>query len=142
METKAIATKLDAVNALRALNGFIGKRQLIALGDLCRGEEKQYFFDKLKELAELVRGMPKVYEQDGKGEQAMVYLHYFVGNQDWYITEKDTEMVQDQAFGLADLGYGGELGYISINDLITYNVEIDLYWETKTLEAVKAKGGK
>ncbi|MDO8357304.1 MAG: hypothetical protein Q7U76_13015 [Nitrospirota bacterium] len=133
------ATKLEAATATHALNGFIGTRQLQALDQLCRGEERQFFFDMLKGLAQRVCAMPTVYEQDGKGEHAMVYLHYFVGNQDWYIMEKDAEPIQHQAFGLADLSYGGELGYISIHELITYNIELDLYWEPKTLEAVKTK---
>lgn len=44
------------------------------------------------------------YEQDGKGEEAIVTLHYFRGGMDWFITEKDMEPEQHQAFGLADLG--------------------------------------
>ncbi len=83
--------------------------------------------------------MPKTYEQDGKGDDAVVYLHYFRGDMDWYITEKDMEAEQHQAFGLADLGMGfPELGYINISELIDNNVELDLYWEPKTLREVKA----
>ena len=37
--------------------------------------------------------------------------------------------VQLQAYGLVNLGYGGELGYISIDELIGNNVELDLYFE-------------
>ena len=61
---------------------------------------------------------------DGKGDDAVVYLHYFRGGMDWYITEKDMEEEQHQAFGLADLGYGGELGYISIQELIDNGVSL------------------
>jgi len=57
---------------------------------------------------------------------------------DWYITERDMETDQLQAFGLANLGYGGELGYISIEELKSSNVEIDLHWTPKTLREVKA----
>jgi hypothetical protein len=47
---------------------------------------------------------------------------------------------QLQAYGLADLyGDGGELGYISILDLIRHNVELDLYWTPKTLNEVRAE---
>lgn len=62
--------------------------------------------------------MDKTYEQDGKGEESIAYLHYFRGSADWYILEKDSEPEQFQAFGWADLGGGGELGYISIIDLV------------------------
>ena len=62
--------------------------------------------------------MHKVYEQGGKGDAAIVHLHYFTSSGDWYITERDTSVAQHQAFGSADLGYGPELGYISIAELI------------------------
>lgn len=142
MEMKAPATVLDAANALLRLVPFIGLTQRQVLREACRAstEEHQYFWDLLRDLDVMITAMPKTYEQNGKGEDAMVYLHYFVGSQDWYIMEKDTESVQHQAFGFADLSYGGELGYISIHELTTYNVELDLYWEPKTLEAVKTKG--
>lgn len=50
-----------------------------------------------------------------------------LGGMDWYITEKAMSDEQNKAFGLADLGYGGEIGYISI-------VELDLHFEPKRLK--------
>lgn len=134
-------TKMDAVNALKTLKEFIPTNELQVIGAGCRGEEKQFFFDKLVELAKLIETMPKTYEQDGKGNQAIAYLHYFKGNMDWYITEKDMgspeDLTQRQAFGLADLGYGGELGYISIVELLEAQIELDLYFKPKTLEEIQ-----
>ena len=74
-------------------------------------------------------------------DDAIVYLHYFKGNMDWYITEKDMiEEEQNQAFGYADLGLGfGELGYISLIELAENGVELDLHWTPKTLREVKEK---
>lgn len=120
------------------INKFLSVSQRFAISDACSGEEGEYFLDKLQALQKLIDTMPKTYEQDGKGDDAIVYLHYFRGGMDWYITERDMEDEQLQAFGLADLGYGGELGYISIQELIDNNVELDLYWEPKTLREVKA----
>ena len=136
------ATKLDAANALKTLRGFIGDSQLRVIGDGCRGEERQYFFDKLVEMADIVTRMPKTYETNGQGDNALAYLHYFSSNCDWFITEKDEDSDgegQIQAFGLADLGYGGELGYISIAELITLNVELDLHFTPSTLAQIKAR---
>jgi len=129
--------KLDAVAAIKTLRYFIGGSQLQAIGDACRGEEKQFFFAKLVELAAQVATMPKVYEQDGLGDSAIVGLHYFTGSCDWYITERDISAEQHQAFGLANLGYGGELGYISIAELIEAGAEIDLYFTPKPLREIK-----
>lgn len=128
--------------ALALLRRFISPRQMRALHFCMRGEEKQFFIDKLAELAATIAGMPITYEQEGKGEEAIVYLHYFAGGQgNWYITEKDVETAEEpgqhQAFGLADLfGDGGELGYISIVELIRNGAELDLYFKPRTLREV------
>lgn len=139
-----MSTKMEAVNALKTLNGFIGSSQLQAIGHACRGEEKQFFFDKLVSLGQLVSTMPKTYEQDGLGDQAIVSLHYFTGACDWYITERDVDTDgegQIQAFGYANLGDDecAELGYISIVELIANGVELDLYFTPQSLGAVKSK---
>jgi len=122
---------------------FVPKSQLEHIGSLCRrSEEKGFFIEKLRELADLIEGMPKTYEQDGKGDDAIVYLHYFSGGScNWWIAEKDCELEQNQAFGLVDLGYGAELGYISIAELCENDrVELDLHWKPTRLGDVRAKG--
>ena len=123
---------------IELLRKFITPAELAAIAGNIDGEEGEFFVNKLDELETLFKTMPKTYDQDGKGDDAVVYLHYFMGGMDWYITERDMEDEQHQAFGLADLGYGGELGYISIQELIDNGVELDLYWEPKTLREVKA----
>jgi hypothetical protein len=72
----------------------------------------------------------------------MFYLHYFRGSCDWYIMEKDIDSHgdgQSQAFGLADLGYGGELGYISIQELCECGVELDLHFKPISFGELKTK---
>lgn len=132
-------TKLEAAATLMKLRGFIGRQQLAVISEMRFSEEKQFFFDKLCDLAELVGSMPVTYETDGQGDQAIVQLHYFTGGCDWYITERDQETEQLQAFGMADLGYGGELGYVSIVEILEAGAELDLHWTPKTLAEVKRK---
>lgn len=132
-----INTIPQATAAFQALRGFISPAQMSAMADVCRSEEKQFMFDKLAALVDTTGTMPKTYETDGQGNAAVVFLHYFVKNCDFYITEKDMETEQHQAFGLADLGYGGELGYISIQDILKNGAELDLYWTPKTLQEIK-----
>ncbi len=127
--------------ACSRLLGFIGLSQLTALLQYCEGEEKSSFVKKLDELAAIVQSMPKTYDQDGKGHDAVAYLHYFTSGADWYITEKDMgcetdgpEHFQTQAFGLAGIyGDGGELGYISIPEILSCRAELDLEFEPKPL---------
>jgi len=130
-------TKLEAAGALMKLKGFFGRQQLAVISEMRFGEEKQWLFDRLCELAELITSMPVTYETDGQGDAAIVQLHYFTSGCDWYITERDCEREQLQAFGLADLGYGGELGYISIVELLECGAELDLHWTLKTLAEVR-----
>jgi hypothetical protein len=134
-------TKREAIEAIKTLREFMPSSQIQAIASAMRGEEKQFFFNKACELAELIRNMPVTYEQDGKGQKAIAYLHYFRGNMDWYITEKDIASPEDhrqvQAFGLADQGYGAELGYISIAQLLENQIEMDMYFAPTALENLK-----
>lgn len=129
----------QATAAFKALRGFIGSVQMSAMADVCRSEEKQFMFDKLAALVDTISIMPQTYQTDGQGSAAVVFLHYFVKNCDFYITEKDMEAEQLQAFGLADLGYGGELGYISLKEILAAGAELDLCFEPATLGEIKRR---
>ena len=137
-EERKRPSKMDALPALKVLRGFMSSAQINTFGNAMRGEEAQYFVEKAVEMANVVKTMPKTYEQDGMGDQAVVYLHYFVGSADWYITERDMDKEQLQAFGLADLGQGfPELGYISIDEITKSGAELDLHWSPKTIAEIK-----
>lgn len=129
--------------ALALLRRFISPQQMAALHQCLQGEERQFFIGKLTDLASMIAAMPVTYQQDGKGQDAIVYLHYFAGGQaNWYITEKDIENAQLQAYGLADLfNDGGELGYISIVELIQHRAELDLYFTPCTLREIGKRAG-
>jgi hypothetical protein len=138
-DVKVPATKMQAATAINQMRGFIGSAQLQMIGHLCQGEERQFFYDKMVELANIIGSMPVTYQTDGEGDQAVVQLHYFTQGCDWYITERDMENEQLQAFGMADLGYGGELGYVSIVELLECGAELNLHWKPKTLAQVNAE---
>lgn len=138
------ATKPEAIQAIRDTEQFIGSAQRLVMLRAMGGEERQHFFDLAVDYAERIKAMPSTYETDGQGDAAIVHLHYFKGACDWWITEKDSDPDgegQIQAFGLASLGYGAELGYISIKELIEAGVELDLYWTPTPLAEIKAKLG-
>ncbi len=116
---------------------FIGKSQLRAMTQILVAEEGDDMLRIMDEVEKTINSMPAIYEQDGKGDDAIVYLHYFRGGMDWYITERDFSADQYQAFGYADFGYGMEAGYISIKELIENGVELDLYWTPKTIGEIK-----
>ena len=120
-----------------ALRHFIGRGQLAAMIDGTTGEEGEWFRAKIGELFDTVQTMPKSYETDGQGMRAIARLRYFAGGcAAWLITERDAGAPDDsipgkqhQAFGHADIfGDGGELGYISIAEIIAEGGELDLYF--------------
>ena len=104
---------------------------------------------------ELVQEMPRLYEQDGKGDQATVHAHLFGPIGDFYLTEVNEKGTE--AFGwsrLSGMPEMAELGYISINELknllkkytdkpslltVKYMVERDLYFTKDTLENIKKR---
>ena len=133
---------LNATALLRTgrLRKFIGQSQRDALLSFLRGEEGEWFAETLIALDKRIAEMSHTYQQEGMGENAIVHLHYFGGGQaNWYITEKDMYGEVSQAFGHADLfGDGGELGYISITELVEADMEIDLHWSPKTLKEATA----
>ncbi len=127
---------------LNTLAEFIGRSQRHCVASLLRGEEGAHFAATLARLAAMVAAMPTTYGQEGKGMDAIAYLHYFCGGADWYITEKDINTDgagQLQAFGLADLGQGAELGYISIPDLLAVGAELDFHFTPITLAQIAAR---
>ena len=89
---------------------------------------------------EIRKKLPKLYEQDGKGGDAIVYLKMFCPDSDWtfFATEFDGE---DMFFGLVD-GFEKELGYFSLKELQSVKgplglpIERDLYWQPKTLREI------
>ena len=88
---------------------------------------------------EILRKLPPLYSQDGKGKEATVHVKFFfpAGAATWYATEYDPE--DKLFFGWADLtGQTGEFGYFSLTELESVKVrglgiERDLHFKPKTL---------
>lgn len=119
---------------------FVGFSQLIALRQALRGEEGEWFHTRLTEMAARIRTMPQTYDQDGLDDEAIAHLHYFTAGADFWITERDVETDQNQAFGLARI-HEAELGYISIPEILRAGAELDLHFTPTTIGAIRAKIG-
>jgi Protein of unknown function (DUF2958) len=87
----------------------------------------------------LLLHMPKLYSQDGEGQDATVFVKWFGGACTWLITEYDP--ATRIAFGWCDLGLGfPELGYVSLDEVqsltippIGARIERDLYFVPRPL---------
>ena len=82
--------------------------------------------------------IPNLYEQEGKGEDAVVYVKFFLPGTrwTWYATEFNTK---DIFFGWVKSGISpdfDELGYFSLSELKEVNIERDLYFEPKPLKEI------
>lgn len=97
----------------------------------------------MPELEKSLQAIPVLYAQDGKGNNAIIYAHYFTGASDWYITEYDEE--HDEAFGYVILNGDiemSELGYIPISELRSIgSVELDFHWTPITIGEMKKQKG-
>ncbi len=96
------------------------------------GSEEHW--DIIEQFKDIIKRLPKTYGTEKIPiDEKIVYLHYFYGQSDWYIVEKDMiEEEQQQAFGYAILNddmQNAEWGYISIEELKSTNrVELDFYF--------------
>lgn len=147
----------DLAKAFSVVSPFLSGVQKTTMLSSCMGEEGECFIDKFKALAKLINEMPKTYEQDSRDENSMAYLHYFIGDSDWYITEKDKDGGVLQAYGYAILNGDlemAEFGYISIKELVSnagivfskdkkhqeaINVELDLHFKPCSIKSILAK---
>lgn len=131
-------------NAKSVLKPFLSTSQYQSMLELCKGEEGDFFESKFEEMADRISAMPKTYDTQNIADP-IVSLHYFMGGSDWYIIEKDVEDGVSQAFGYAILNGDlmcAELGYISIAELVEFNigfqrVELDLHFVPIPLSEVK-----
>lgn len=99
------------------------------------------------------KDLPKLYTQDGKGDEAVAYVKFFTpwSNWTWYafegepILDDDGKEIDFHFFGYV-IGFEKELGYFSLNELMSVNgpmglkIERDMYYTPVTLGKIKERG--
>ena len=99
----------------------------------------------LDDLNFAYNNIPPIYTQDGKGKNAVVYLHYFNPSSDWYITELDKE--NNEGYGYAILNGDtqfSEFGYIPLDQFTEQmqgvnpfvQPQLDQYFKPQTLNQI------
>lgn len=144
MNKAAREKSLSFSESLKIFEKITSDFQFLYISTLTPSEEKDFYNKKIEEYAHRFQAMPETYGQDGLGKKAIVHLHYFFQNSHFYLTEKDMEEEQYQAFGLAILNSDiefAEIGYISLVEVIECGAELDLHWEPITIEEVEKKWG-
>lgn len=131
-------------NALIPLDQPIGDR--LNQNGVRPGPKKLCQFQEAMQL----RGVPSLYSQESKGEDAIAHVKLFHadGSWEWYVTEFSLiapDKTPNLAFGLIN-GHDVELGYISIEELASLDVgvgiELDCWFIPKTLAAIRRTLGR
>ena len=125
--------------ALATLRALTNPTQFTAVAAALRGEESAHFAEIISRLHATWQAMPTTYATEAQGRAAVAHLHFFLGGADWWIVEKDSDPDNEgqlQAFGIADLGMGAELGYISIPEILACGAELDFYHTPKTVAEI------
>ena len=95
--------------------------------------------------SEIAATIPKLYEQEAKGEDVTVHVKFFdpCSQWSWYVTEFDGV---DSFFGLV-VGHDTEFGYFSLAELQQYQgplkigIERDLFFKPCSLKIIKDRLG-
>ena len=132
------------------LSKFIPPEELDTLIVNTNGEEGDYFKNLLENTEKTIKTIPNLYANEDKGlKGSKVYLHYFVGDTDIYISELDLDSMA--GFGFACINgdkYNAELGYQYLPEIVEIEgMNLDLYWDTNTtladiVEKYKGKESK
>jgi hypothetical protein len=127
----------QAVNELRKRK-LMPTGETLALLEALKGEEGLEIAETVLKAWQVFQTMPASYQTEGSADPA-AHLHYFTGSWDWWITEKDAEPEQAQAFGFvkSELCPEGEWGYISLEEITEAGAELDLYFTPAPVSTFK-----
>ena len=140
-ESQAAKTR----KALALLDGplarFMGVSQREAVRSFLRGEEWEFYADKMIHLAGLIEAMPMLYATETLGDDAPVTLRYFHRSATWYAIEREDKVEQGNTlFAYASLwGDDWELGYADLDEILEAGAELDFHFEPHPLGQVKAE---
>lgn len=127
-----------SIDDLETAKKFIPAMEYATLLDnASHGEESEYFKQKIKHVADTCRTINdnkfgKSYNEKTKLHDKG-FIHYFIGNSDWYVCEVADDNV---GFGFAILNgdtQNAEYGYIDLNEITTLTLngfvqtELDIY---------------
>lgn len=127
--------------AIEKVRPYLTDDQLEVMATQAIAFKSEFHQEQFVQLAWVIDHMPRTYQTDGMDGDAVVWLHYFAPNSDWYITELDIEDGVTQAYGFACINGDlemAELGYISITELASVGAELDLFFPRCTLREAKA----
>ncbi|MBS0571865.1 MAG: hypothetical protein JSS08_01230 [Proteobacteria bacterium] len=117
--------------------------QWAVMQSLMDGEEGAYLSEVAATLNRRILEMPVTYQSGQEdGDQATVYLHYFLRGSDVWVLEKDRSGGLSQVFAFVVLNGDyqmAELGYTDLSLLLATGFELDFHFAPRTLAEVKSE---
>lgn len=143
------ALKLELGDATSFWGQWMCHAQRVTMLAMLRGEEREWFFDRLTELRKIIEGMPQTYETQQRGMQYTAYVKYFRDGTSAWICEKDMGEgqwqptdPQHQAWGrVVTLPNYPENGYVSLPELLSAGCELDLHFDPTELSLIRREEG-
>lgn len=119
--------------SLTLLLKYMPRNEVLGLYMNCiDGSEQEFFREKIIETARIIKSAPPLGSQEALGDNAKVFLHYFGGASDIWITELDRETGEAYGYSCLTGDYlDAELGYVYIPEFRD-SLELDLYWDDET----------
>lgn len=121
---------------LLMLQPYLNRNQRLGLIQMLCGEECAWYRQRMREMLNVISGIPAIYATDGQGESAIAHLHYFTPNADFYFIELDRESENLPGFGLAIIT-DAELGYMNLMEVLANGGELDLHWKPLTIAEIR-----
>lgn len=121
---------------LLMLRPYLCRNQRLGLMQSLCGEASAWYRQRLREMLNVISGIPALYATDGQGEAAVAVLHYFTSQADFYFTELDRESADLPGFGLAIIT-DAELGYTNLTEVLANGGELDLHWTSQTIAEIR-----
>lgn len=150
LNANTVNMKIEKPYFSEEAQNFVPVHQL-AITRQVENEGEETFRDVYEHINKIIATMPNTNSPD----ESTAYLHYFAGNSDWYIIQKDAGSKDDapedrgkqfQAYGIANINGAadymndglGEYGYISIEELRHIaRVELDFYFDPIRISDLK-----
>lgn len=128
---------------MEARNKLVPRQQV---GFLMKMDDPTESRDMLLNVVKAYEDIPNLYEQEGKGYNAVAYLHYFVGGTDWWITEYNKStgkmfgyVVLNEDWQMSEFGYI-DSSFFKDNSLSPLQKpELDFYFKYKTINQILEK---
>lgn len=104
--------------------------------------DDEYVLRSLDRLIDVISFMPSssIVQHGEDLSNDIAYLHYSVGTTDYYITHRDRDTQQRNAFGAIDTGgMFMQMDYVSVHEILRAGAVLDFDWKPVPVKEIKTR---